>query len=79
MKTAVMLHGTGGSDEDYFWFEDTKKFLESKGYEVWWPLLPHTEKPKLRETVDFVEQNLPVINEETIIIGKVKTQNRSRE
>jgi len=69
MKTAILLHGYGGSDTDYFWFADTKKFLESKGYEVWWPLLPNTDNPTLAETQDFVEQNMPAIDEETIIIG----------
>jgi uncharacterized protein len=69
MKNAILLHGTGGSDTDYFWFEDTKTYLESKGYIVWWPLLPNTEHPKLAETVAFVETNLPAIDKETTIIG----------
>lgn len=69
MKTAWLLHGTGGSDKDYYWFNDTKKFLESKGYQVWWPLLPHTEKPNLEETRNFIEDNMPSMDEETIIIG----------
>ncbi|NBU33114.1 hypothetical protein EB118_01595 [bacterium] len=69
MKTAILLHGTGGSSENYFWFADTKKYLEANGYEVWWPLLPNTEKPELQETMHYVEQNLPTINENTIIIG----------
>lgn len=30
MKTAWLLHGTGGSDTDYFWFEDTKKYMAEK-------------------------------------------------
>jgi len=69
MKTVMLLHGTGGSDEDYFWFADTKHYLESKGYEVWWPLLPHTDKPNLEETRNFIEDNLPAIDENAIIIG----------
>jgi len=69
VKTAILLHGHGGSDKDYFWFEDTKKYLESNGYEVWWPLLPHTNSPKLVETRDFVLQNMPAIDKSTIIIG----------
>jgi len=69
MRTAILLHGTAGSDTDYFWFEDTKKFLQSKGYEVWWPLLPNTDKPNLAETRNFIEQNIPEIDEQTIIIG----------
>jgi uncharacterized protein len=69
MKTAWLLHGTAGSDKDYFWFEDTKKFLESKGYEVWWPLLPNTDNPELVETRNYIEENMPMFDEETIIIG----------
>ncbi len=69
MKTAWLLHGTGGSDKDYFWFDDTKKYLESKGYEVWCPLLPHTDKPNLVETRDYIEDNMPVFDKETIIIA----------
>lgn len=69
MKAAWLLHGTGGSDKDYFWFADTKQYLESKGYEVWWPLLPHTEKPKLDETRNFIKDNMPAFDESTIIVG----------
>ncbi len=69
MKTAILLHGSGGSDSDYFWFEDTKKFLEARGYTVWWPLLPHTDEPELAETSDFVEKYMPAVDEQTIIIG----------
>lgn len=69
MKQAILLHGSGGSDKDYFWFADTKKHLESKGYTVWWPLLPDTDHPELVKTRNFVEQNLPAIDDDTIIIG----------
>lgn len=69
MKTAILLHGTGGSDKDYFWFADTKQYLESLGYSVWWPLLPNTDNPNLTETQNFIEENLPAIDEETIIIS----------
>jgi len=71
MKTVWLFHGTGGSDKDYFWFADTKKFLESQGYEVWWPKLPHTEKPNLAETRNFIEEDNTHFgfDENTIIIG----------
>jgi predicted alpha/beta hydrolase family esterase len=69
MKQAILLHGTGGSETDYFWFEDTRDFLESKNYSVWWPLLPDTDKPVLSKTVDFIEQNMPDIDRETVIIA----------
>ncbi|MGI8648235.1 MAG: hypothetical protein DLM55_01665 [Acidimicrobiales bacterium] len=69
MRNAVLVHGTGGSDRNYFWFADTRQYLESKGYKVWWPLLPHAEKPNLSETKNFLEQNLPEIGKETIFVG----------
>jgi predicted alpha/beta hydrolase family esterase len=71
MKTAWLLHGTGGSDKDYFWFSDTSQYLATQGYQVWWPQLPHTEKPNLEETRNFIEDDDThfVFDEETIIIG----------
>jgi predicted alpha/beta hydrolase family esterase len=70
MKQALLLHGTGGSDTDYFWFADTKAFLEQHGYNVWWPLLPHTEKPNIDETRDFLEDNFSFEDvSEAIFIG----------
>jgi predicted alpha/beta hydrolase family esterase len=69
IKQAILLHGTGGSDTDYFWFGDTKQYLEQNGYEVWWPMLPNTDKPNLAETRSYIEENMPSVNEETIIIA----------
>jgi len=69
MKTAIILHGTAGSDKQYFWFGDTKKFLEDHGYSVWWPLLPHTKKPRLQETLEFVQKHMTRVDHQTIIIG----------
>jgi hypothetical protein len=71
MKTAWLLHGTGGNNKDYFWFADTKKYLEDNGYGVWWPLLPHTKNPELIETRNFIEDNDTHFtwDKETIIIA----------
>lgn len=69
MRNAWLLHGTGGSDTDYFWFADTKDYLEDRGFEVWWPLLPNTDKPELEETRDFVEEKMPLLTEDTLIIA----------
>ena len=70
MRSAALLHGTGGSDTDYFWFDDTKNYLESLGYRVWWPLLPNTDKPELNETRSYVEQHMPMLDENSILIGQ---------
>jgi predicted alpha/beta hydrolase family esterase len=64
-----MGRATGGSDTDYFWFEDTKRYLESIGYEVWWPLLPDTDKPELQKSLEFLDENSPDLDEESIIIA----------
>lgn len=69
MKQAVLLHGTDGSSEGYFWFADTKQFLVDNGYDVWWPQLPHTEKPELTESLEFFENEVPLLDEESIIIA----------
>jgi len=69
MKQAVLLHGTDGSDQNYFWFADTQKYLESNGYKVWWPMLPNTHKPRLEESLEFVELNAPMLDKQSIIIG----------
>lgn len=69
MKNAWLLHGTGGSDKDYFWFADTKNYFEENGYRVWWPLMPNTEKPELKESSQFVNDNMPPLDKETIIVA----------
>ncbi|HEY5695511.1 MAG TPA: alpha/beta hydrolase [Candidatus Saccharimonadales bacterium] len=69
MKTAVLLHGTGGSNQDYFWFADTKQALEANDYTVWWPLLPNTNKPILQDSLSFLVGNMPELNEESVIVG----------
>lgn len=69
MRNAWLLHGTGGSDKNYFWFSDTAQYLQTQGCQTWWPLLPHTEKPNLEDTRNFIEDNMPSLDEDTIIIG----------
>lgn len=67
MKNAILLHGTGGTPEN-FWFPWLKKHLEEKGYEVWVPQLPETDTPKLDVWVPYVLEH-GKFSEETIIIG----------
>lgn len=69
MKQAVLLHGTDGNNIDYFWFADTKHYLEDHGYQVWWPQLPHTSRPTIEESSLFVEEHMPPIDEQSIIVG----------
>ena len=53
MKNAIILHGTGGTP-DSFWFPWLKQELEKREYKVWVPQLPNTEDPTL-------EKSLPVV------------------
>ncbi|MDB5195610.1 MAG: putative Alpha/beta fold family hydrolase [Parcubacteria group bacterium] len=67
MKNALILHGTGTKNTE-FWFPYVKKELEKKGFDVWLPQLPHDEVPNLKEWVTFVLEH-GKFTEETIIIG----------
>ncbi|MDB5260267.1 MAG: putative Alpha/beta fold family hydrolase [Candidatus Nomurabacteria bacterium] len=67
MKNAIILHGTGTLNTE-FWFPYIKEKLEEKGYEVWLPQLPNEDIPNLEEWLPFV-LNDGKFNEETILIG----------
>lgn len=64
---AIILHGTGDSNNAY-WFPYAKKILENKGYEVWLPQLPNVKKPNLQDWLPFVLEN-GKFSENTILIG----------
>lgn len=69
MKNAIILHGTLGSPEGN-WFQWLKGELETKGYTVWLPQLPHAERPSLREEANYVQAKCPFpINEDTLVVG----------
>jgi predicted alpha/beta hydrolase family esterase len=68
-KLAILLHGTGGNDQDYFWFADTEAYLQAQGYTVYWPLLPNADKPSLQPGVAFLKRTFPDLTAETIVIG----------
>ena len=53
MKNAIILHGTGTKNTD-FWFPYLKSNLEERGFEVWLPQLPNDETPNLEEWLPFV-------------------------
>ncbi len=65
----MLLHGTQGSATDYFWFGHLRDHLAGRGFEVYWPLLPHTEHPEVEETVTFLHGNLPLLDESSIVIA----------
>ncbi len=51
-----------------YWFPYLKKELEKKGFEVWVPSLPNTQKPNLNDWLGFVLDK-GKFSKETIIIG----------
>lgn len=67
MKNAIILHGTS-CNPDSFWQPSIKKFLEKKGYDVWVPALPDTDKPDLKKWLPFVLSK-GKFNKDTILIG----------
>ncbi|MDB5260390.1 MAG: putative Alpha/beta fold family hydrolase [Candidatus Nomurabacteria bacterium] len=67
MKNAIILHGTGTLNSD-FWFPYIKENLKVKGYEVWLPQLPNADVPNLEEWLPFVLRQGKFL-EETVIIG----------
>lgn len=67
MKNAIILHGTGDKNTD-FWFPYLKEKLEKKGFEVWLPQLPNAEKPNIEDWLSFVLEN-GKFTQDTILIG----------
>ncbi len=66
MKNVIILHGTGETDQS-FWFPWLRKELEKKGYAVSIPLLPDANHPDIKNwlPVALKESYTP----ETILIG----------
>ncbi len=67
MKNAIILHGYA-TKKDSFWFPWLKEKLEEKGFTVWLPQLPNTEKTDIKEQLPFVLEN-GHFDTETILIG----------
>lgn len=66
-KNAIILHGVGCKSTSY-WYPYIKKELEKKGYTVWLPQLPNTDKADLKEWLPFVLKN-GKFDRDTVLIG----------
>ena len=55
MKNAILIHGTSGTPK-HFWFPYIKENLAQKGYEVWAPQVPNSDRPELSISLPFFLQ-----------------------
>ena len=68
MKRAVILHGTDGTPTGILWQGQLKEYLESKGYEVYFPQLPGCHAPNVA-TYDKFLQNSGWDFTDNIVVG----------
>lgn len=68
MKRAVILHAMDQTSHGH-WYQWLKNTLESKGYEVWAPDLPHTDHPDTAEMTQFLLSNSHWSFADNLVIG----------
>lgn len=68
MKRVIIIHGWDGHPEEG-WFVWLKKELETKGYKVLVPSMPHSENPIIKDWVAHLEKIVGKPDSETILIG----------
>lgn len=67
MKNASIFHGTG-ENSNSVWFPWTKEQLEKRGYKVWVPELPDSDRPDLKRWLPFALK-IGFFNNDSILIG----------
>jgi len=69
MKNVLILHGTLGSPRGN-WFQWLKQSLREKGYKVWVPRLPKSNKPRVTRNIKYILDNKRwKFNRDSILIG----------
>lgn len=68
MKRAVIVHCWDGYPE-YCWYQNTKKELEDKGFEVFVPQMPETHSPKLSLWLPKLVEVAGTPDEQLFLIG----------
>lgn len=69
MKRVIIVHCWGGYPE-YCWYQNTKKELEAKGFEVIVPAFPDTNEPNLNKWLPVLSEAVgDSVDEETYLIG----------
>ena len=67
MKNALILHGWGNTSKDN-WFPWLKSELEKRGWYVWVPDLPETDKPDTKNWDTYILNNFN-FNKDSVVIG----------
>ena len=69
MTKFLILHGTDGSPKSN-WFMWLKGILIGRGFEVWLPTLPNSNRPNVKKYNEFLLSNTKfVFDDDTVIIG----------
>jgi len=68
MRRVFIFHGWDGYPEEG-WFPWLKKELESRGFEVVVPQLPHPEEPRIEPWVSKVRETVGIPDKDTYLIG----------
>ena len=68
MKKVYIIHGWG-MDSNMPWIKWLEQELAKKGFEVHALDMPNTEHPKIEEWVEYLEEHVGSIDEETYFIG----------
>ena len=63
-----LIHGYTASP-DSNWFQDFKKNIEKEHIEISILNMPNSQSPKLKEWIDYMENSIKEIDENTIFIG----------
>lgn len=67
-KRAFLIHGWEGTPE-HGWLPWLKRELESKGFRVVSPAMPHTKHPNVNEWVNHLTKLIGVPDQETYLVG----------
>lgn len=68
MKRVFIIHGWSGTPEEG-WLPWLKRELESRGFEVFVPAMPHTENPTIDDWVGFLKDLVKNPDPNTYFVG----------
>lgn len=67
-KRVFIIHGWGGNPAEH-WLPWLKSQLQQKGYEVSVPAMPNTDKPIIKEWVEYLSVCVGELDEHTYFVG----------